>query len=70
MRLPDDVFPTPLQYHAYVATYRVRVFMEETSALDREVVLACLLKNIDTANDEIARLKALNPLHLVGLAES
>jgi len=59
LKLPDDVFPTRLEFEAYATTYRVRVFMMETLALDREVVVACLLRNIDVGNDEMARLRDL-----------
>jgi len=55
--LPDDVFPTKLEYDLYVSSYRVRLFMAETAALERDVVLACLLRQIDAANEEMARLR-------------
>jgi len=64
MRLPDDVFPTKFEYDMYVGSARVGLFMAETAPLARDVVVACLLKNIDTANEELARLRMKVPVGL------
>jgi len=57
MRFPHDVFPTKFEYDLYVGGGRVVLFMKETEPLTREAVVACLLKNIDTANNELAILR-------------
>jgi len=57
MRLPDDIFPTKYEYDLYRGSPRVKLFMAETKPLTKEVVVACLLKQIDRGNTEIARLK-------------
>ncbi len=57
MKLPDDVFPTRYDYEAYASTYRVCLFREETRDLPRGLIVACLLKQIDRVNLELAKLK-------------
>jgi len=66
MRLPDDVFSGPLEYQAYFGTYRVGDFMRSTNELTRNVVVCCLLKQIDIANKELARLRVIES-ELIGL---
>jgi len=40
-----------------VGSYRVRVFLADSTTLPREMLVSCLLRQIDVANEELARLR-------------
>jgi len=57
MKFPDDIFPSKFEYDMYVGSYRVRVFLADSTTLPREMLVSCLLRQIDVANEELARLR-------------